>query len=338
MADLLRIKAGQLGLQSIGDEHINPLAPISEAKLNLDFSTSALNTAISGVTTKKLLSYVGIQGVLSSGTNTSKIITTEILGVSPSGVPGGNQGQAGIVTTTPNNKVQIRASATQQPFEATPGGPDVYGRITEAGGAYTLSYFYDDNGVETAFTMPTDVGIDILYPESVDFSDLPFNAIVNGVSFVDGLPAAHQHTLAEIPELSVSSTDITDLATLAALAAPTGAALIGVDDSAMTNLTGTDLQTILTDIDSQLGGPSAPINRNGVNISAQAGQSIISLGESYVPGTLAFYVMGSKQMRTIVGQEAAGQFIESNPAGGEFTVLATTAPGDILAADYDHLP
>lgn len=338
MGDLLRIKAGQVGLQSIGDEHINPLAPISEANLNLDFSTSDLNTAISDVTSKKLLSYVGIQGVLSSGTNTSKIITTEILAVSPSGVPGGNQGQAGIVTTTPNNKVQIRASATQQPFEATPGGPDVYGRITEAGGVYTLSYFYDDNGVETAFTMPTDVGIDILYPESVDFSDLPFNAIVNGVSFVDGLPAAHQHTLAEIPELSVSATDINDLATLAALAAPTGAALIGVDDSAMANLVGTDLQTILTNIDSQLGGADAPINRNGVNISAQAGQSIISLGESYVPGTLAFYVMGSKQMRTIVGQEAAGQFIESNPAGGEFTVLATTAPGDILAVDYDHLP
>ncbi len=338
MGDLLRIKAGQLGLQSVGDEHVNPASPISEAKLNLDFSTSDLNTAISDVTSKKLLSYVGIQGILSSGTNSAKIITTEILAVSPSGIPGGNQAQAGIVTTTPNNKVQIRASATQQPLEATPGGVDVYGRITEAGGVYTLSYFYDDGGVETAFTMPIDIGIDILYPESVDFADLPFNAIVNGVSFVDGLPAAHQHTLAELPELSVSATDINDLATLSALAAPTGAALIGVDDSAMTNLTGTDLQTILTGIDSQLGGPSAPINRNGVNISAQAGQAIISLGESYVPGTLAFYVQGSKQMRTIVGQESAGQFIESNPAGGEFTVLATTVVGDVLAVDYDHLP
>jgi len=338
MGELLRIKGPQVGLASLGNEHINPLSPIAEANLNLAFSTSALNAAIGTVAAKKLLTYIGIQGTLSSGTNVSKIVTTEILAASPSGIPNGSEALSGIVTTMPNNKVQIRNTATQQPIESAPGGADVFGRLTQAAGVYTLSYLYVAAGVETAFTMPADVGIDILFPESIDFNSLPFNAIVNGVSFVDGLPADHQHTLASIPEVTVSLTDLNDLATLAQLAAATGSALIGVDDSGMTNLVGADLQTILENIDSQIGGPAAALNRDGINVSAQAGNTVISLGESYVPNSLAFYVFGSKQMRTVVGQEAAGQFIETDPAAGTFTVLATTVAGDILAVDYDHIP
>jgi hypothetical protein len=338
MSNLLRIKGTQVGLEVVGDEHINPLSPIGEAKLNLDFSTASLNTAIGNVVSKKLLTYIGVQGTISSGANASKIVTAEILAASPSGTPGGSVSVAGIVTTIPNNKVQIRSSANQQPIESAPGESDIYGRLTESGGIYTLSYFYDAAGVETAFTMPADVAIDILFPESVDFADLPFNAIINGVSFVDGLPAEHQHDLADITDLTVSSVELNDLATLAALAASTGAGLIGADNSGFTNLTGATVQALLTEIDGLIGGPAAAINRDGVNVSSQAGQTIISLGESYVPGTLAFYAFGSKQMRTVIGQEAAGQFIETDPAAGTFTVLATTVPGDILAVDYDHIP
>lgn len=338
MADLLRIKGAQVKLATLGDEHINPASPISEAKLDLAFSTTALNNAIGELSSKKVLTYIGIDGALSSGTNSSLIITTEVLAASPSGVAGGDNTVVGIVTATPNNKVQIRNSTTKQPIESSDGGPDVYGRLTESGGVYTLSYFYDNAGVETAFTMPADVGIDILFPESVNFADLPFNSIVNGVSFVDGLPAAHTHTISEISDVTVSAVDINDLVTQTDLTTG-GGDLVSIDDSGFSNISGSTVQDILADIDSALNtlGSGVPINRNGVNVSAQAGQTVFSLGESYVAGTLAFYVGGSKQMRTIIGQEANGQFIETDPAAGTFTVLATTEVGDILAVDYDHV-
>lgn len=350
MADLLRIKGAQVKLATLGNEHINPASPITEAKLALAFSTAALNDAIDGLSSKKVLTYIGIDGTLSSGTNSSLIVNTAaILAASPSGTAGGSSSVAGIVTSTPNNKVQIRNSTTKQPIESSVGGPDVYGRLTESGGVYTLSYFYDNAGVETAFTMPADVGIDILFPESVNFADLPFNSIVNGVSFVDGLPAAHTHTVSELSDVTVSATDINDLVTADALGSITptdsGAEWVGLDATAFSTLTGNNLQTLAEEIDAAIGSlntsvssiPTAVTNRNGVNVSAQAGQTIFSLGESYVAGTLAFYVGGSKQMRTTVGQEANGQFIETDPAAGTFTVLATTEVGDILAVDYDHV-
>jgi hypothetical protein len=147
----------------------------------------------------------------------------------------------------------------------------------------------------------------------------------------------------------VSADDIIDLITGIALGSSTpldsGAGLVGLDATPLSVLTENNLQLLIEEIDTVLknldaavlGIPTAVINRNGVNVSDQAGNTVISIGESYVAGTLAFYVGGSKQMRTVVGQESAGQFIETDPAAGTFTVLATTEVGDILAVDYDHV-
>jgi len=75
---------------------------------------------------------------------------------------GGGSSQPGIVTSGATNYVHLLDQANDQIKEG--GGAEVYGRITEAAGTWTLSYYYQDSsGVEqtidpsTLTPAPTDV-------------------------------------------------------------------------------------------------------------------------------------------------------------------------------------
>jgi len=77
---------------------------------------------------------------------------------------GGSSTQVGIVTTSPANYVQILDQAGDEIENDLAAGAKVYGRITEAAGVWTLSYYYKDaSGAEqtvdpsTLTPAPTDV-------------------------------------------------------------------------------------------------------------------------------------------------------------------------------------
>lgn len=91
---------------------------------------------------------------------TSDTVTT-VLGtaLSSAAVGGGsvplvvspNDTTPGVITTAPNNRVEIWDDTTKLKIEDGAGN-EVYGRITEAAGVYTLSYYSLVAGAETAFT------------------------------------------------------------------------------------------------------------------------------------------------------------------------------------------
>ena len=87
--------------------------------------------------------------------------------------------QAGVVTSG-NNKVEVSDDATGQKLFFEDGAVDreVYGRITEAAGTYTLSLFYTDGAnAEQAFTAAaTTVSFEIGYQFS--FMDFPKDALL----------------------------------------------------------------------------------------------------------------------------------------------------------------
>jgi len=86
---------------------------------------------------------------------------------------------------------------------------------------------------------------------------------------------------------------------------------------------------------------SAPTIVEGINITNQAGNATIVVPQGkYNPGTLALYVNGSKQTRTIVGQESSGNFIETDPSTGTATWTGTPpiSGTDVITTSYHYNP
>jgi hypothetical protein len=123
-----------------------------------------------------------------SATGVSDTITTPLttavssagdLGVSvPLQVSTYNSGTQteGIVTASGQNKVEIYDATTKQKLDDGQGN-EVYGRVTESGGAYTLSYFSLIAGSETSFDIGSTT-IDFEFPYRFELHNLPVNALI----------------------------------------------------------------------------------------------------------------------------------------------------------------
>ena len=83
----------------------------------------------------------------------------------------------GVITTTTANKVQIYDNTTKDKL-SDGSGNELYGRITEAAGVYTLSFYSLVAGVETAYTFGTTTNIDFEFSYRFDFYRLPTDALV----------------------------------------------------------------------------------------------------------------------------------------------------------------
>jgi hypothetical protein len=144
-------------------------------------------------------------------TGASSVVTTEItsnLGTLPVQVSSATQ--MGVITTG-NNRIDIWDATTKQKIVAA-GQYEVYGRLTEATGVYTLTYYYVDNaGVETAYTMST-TDIDFIYLYQYDFKNLPSDFAVvipesyvaqdiknyNGIFTVENITVSGTNTLSNL--------------------------------------------------------------------------------------------------------------------------------------------
>ena len=106
-----------------------------------------------------LSAFIGISS-LAVTAGTSDVVTGAITTAASTAADNGNAvpvqvattGAGGFVASGPFNRVIIQG-ADGGAIES-PDDTEVYGRLTESGGAYTLSYFYlATNGTETAYTM-----------------------------------------------------------------------------------------------------------------------------------------------------------------------------------------
>ena len=123
-----------------------------------------------------------------SSAATSDIVTAAITAVLTTAAKDGSSvplqvasGDAeGVVTSV---IIEVYDATSKDKILADADGNEVYGKITEAAGVYTLSYYYlSDLGVETAYTMAGQA-IDFGIQYRFSMGDLPYDfALSNSVS------------------------------------------------------------------------------------------------------------------------------------------------------------
>lgn len=142
---------------------------------------------------KVLTGYIGVAAV-ASGAAGSRNVTTDIttalatagnggiavsLQVSTSINAGANlleKWTPGVITLG-SNRTLIYSSGTKQKL-IDGSGNEIYGRITEAAGVYTLTYYSEVAGVETPYTFTGSVNIDYLFAYRFRFAQFPADATI----------------------------------------------------------------------------------------------------------------------------------------------------------------
>lgn len=102
-----------------------------------------------------------------SASGTSIDVTSALTGKTS----GGGTSAAGVITGAPNNRVVLLEQATQTAIEDSVGNR-AYGRITFSGSTWTLSFYYLNAGVESAFTLPSQ-NIRIYFREVFTLANFP---------------------------------------------------------------------------------------------------------------------------------------------------------------------
>lgn len=85
--------------------------------------------------------------------------------------PGGTSTQAGVATTAPNNRVYVMDSLTETFIEDV-GGQRVYGKLTYSAGVWTLAFYTNEAGTETAHNLAS-TNITIFFQEVFTLATLP---------------------------------------------------------------------------------------------------------------------------------------------------------------------
>jgi hypothetical protein len=134
-----------------------PVAYVLVTEIGAVTVTATDITGIAGIfyLSRDLDGYLIDKGALGAApTGTSDVVTALFVGETP----GGTSSIRGIITSPPANYVGIVDQAGDEMLHITVGSV-IYGRITEAGGIWTLTYFYlNASGVETAIvTIETEV-------------------------------------------------------------------------------------------------------------------------------------------------------------------------------------
>ncbi len=129
---------------------------------------------------KKLSAPIEITGFTANGANDiiTTVITTALTtaGAGSVAVPlqvSSDDFTMGVATS--GSICPIADATTKDPIEE--GGYAIYGRLTETAGVYTLTYFYDADGTETAHTFSGDTDIDFNFCYVFDFARFPTKAL-----------------------------------------------------------------------------------------------------------------------------------------------------------------
>jgi hypothetical protein len=81
-------------------------------------------------------------------------------------------GGVGVLVTSGSNKVKIFSNTTQDPLQSETG-EEVYAKLTSAAGVYTLNFFTNENGTETAYSFGSNTSIDFVFNYVYSFEKLP---------------------------------------------------------------------------------------------------------------------------------------------------------------------
>ena len=117
-------------------------------------------------------------------------------------VSSGSDSQIGVYTQSPQNKIYLRDKLTGKAIvDGSTENNQVYARLTELGGVWTLSFYSAPAGAETAFSFAdhADVGkeFDYRWCETIQLANAMPTAVVDVGESIDEIlatsPAAHNH-------------------------------------------------------------------------------------------------------------------------------------------------
>lgn len=87
-------------------------------------------------------------------------------------VPGGGSAALGVITTPPSNRCYLKDTSTETYIEDV-DGQRIYGRITEIGGAWTLSFFTNESGVIDPAAISGPLDLDVYFMEVFNLATRP---------------------------------------------------------------------------------------------------------------------------------------------------------------------
>lgn len=184
---------------------------------------------------------VRASNVAASGasTNVTSAITTALSTAGKAGVSvpvqvSADEDSVGVVTASTLNLVAIQNNTSKDKIKDSAGN-EVYGRLTQSAGVYTLTYYTLVNGTETAFNLPAQ-SIDIDFSYRFDFARLPSDfAIALGGRVVNNDPrGSGASTFTEL--LTVTGTNA--ISALTKTPSATANILLIVNDAVYTTLGG----------------------------------------------------------------------------------------------------
>jgi hypothetical protein len=114
-------------------------------------------------------------------------------------------GGIGIMISSGNNIVSIYNSTTKDPV-ASASGEEVYGKLTSAAGVYTLSFFSNENGTETAYSFSSATNIDFVFSYVYSFEKYPHDAALR----------VHQKYVGDDPQIATPGTLVKEQLTVTA--------------------------------------------------------------------------------------------------------------------------
>lgn len=119
----------------------------------------------------------------SSSGNVTTAITTALSTAGDGGVSVPLQvaaaGTLGVITAASGNRVEVYNATSKDKILAA-NGEEVYARLTEASGIYTLNYFtLPDTGTEAAHIFPATTPIDFEFSYRFDFNRFPSDGVVS---------------------------------------------------------------------------------------------------------------------------------------------------------------
>lgn len=131
---------------------------------------------------------IGLTNVSANGgtTNITTALTTALSSAGNDQVSGATSsvplqvaasGGVGVITSSPGNRVKVLSNTTKNDVLGT-GNQEVFARITESAGVYTLTYYTLQAGVETAHSFGSATAIDVLLPYRFSPATYPLDAML----------------------------------------------------------------------------------------------------------------------------------------------------------------
>ncbi len=296
-----------------------------------------------------------IRGVdINAITGTSTVVTSIMTGLTPSS----GDTVKGVVVIAPNNKIIIRDKTTSDQV-LSPAGDQVYGRLTHSAGVWTLSFYTDVAGTETAFSLTaqdiqwyyqrlynpiTDAPI---YSQLASIpSDNATQDVIDASASQRGLMSASIQTLGGVKTWNAGQNMVAYLAIQRADVASTASIVQLASAKSFVNITGstpTTVHGIAAGVNGQLvtvhNETTVDVTMKAASVTASAADRIDMVNDAIIPSkTSAEFIYNSTSSRWKL-KSVSGSLgtVVTSTRGGPTVVGATGLTGIVFGAEQKRV-